>query len=68
MKMPEMMKTMREMAMEMERAGLIEEMMDDAMESLDGEDIEDEVCSYLLPLGCIVHMLCIFHLSCYCCL
>ena len=51
MKMPEMMKTMREMAMEMERAGLIEEMMDDAMESLDGEDIEDEVCFYLLPLG-----------------
>lgn len=43
LKMPEMMKTMREMAMEMERAGLIEEMMDDAMESLDGEDIEDEV-------------------------
>jgi hypothetical protein len=33
--MPELMKTMREMSMEMEKAGLIEEMMDDAMESLD---------------------------------
>jgi len=42
-KMPELMKTMREMSMEMEKAGLIEEMMDDAMESLDGEEMEDEV-------------------------
>ncbi|GBG32092.1 Charged multivesicular body protein 3 [Hondaea fermentalgiana] len=42
-KMPEVAKNMQEMAMEMERAGLIEEIMDDAMEStFDDEGMDGE--------------------------
>ncbi|KAJ8609479.1 hypothetical protein CTAYLR_005427 [Chrysophaeum taylorii] len=41
-KLPELQKTMTEMAREMERAGLIEEMVNDAMEIADGADVEEE--------------------------
>ena len=41
-KLPELQKTMMEMQREMERAGLIEEMVGDAMDSLDGDDVEEE--------------------------
>mmetsp|Transcript_54924 Transcript_54924/g.152104 ORF Transcript_54924/g.152104 Transcript_54924/m.152104 type:complete len:224 (+) Transcript_54924:167-838(+) len=34
--------TMRNMAREMERAGLIEEMMEDTMEMMDGDEVEEE--------------------------
>lgn len=41
-KLPEIQKTMMEMSREMMKAGIIEEMLDDAMESLeDGEEMED---------------------------
>ena len=38
----EISETMRTMSREMEKAGLIEEMMDDMFEDLDGSDIEEE--------------------------
>jgi len=40
-KIPELQKTMMELSKEMMKAGLIEEMMDDALETLDDEDIEE---------------------------
>ncbi|TRY78428.1 hypothetical protein TCAL_06905 [Tigriopus californicus] len=43
-KIPELQKTMQDMSKEMMKAGIIEEMMDDTMESLeDGEDMEESV-------------------------
>lgn len=39
---PAIAETMRNMAREMERAGLIEEMMEDTMEMMDDDDVEDE--------------------------
>ena len=43
-KLPEMSKTMQEMSKEMMKAGIIEEMMEDAMETLeDPEDLEEDV-------------------------
>uniref|UniRef100_A0A0B6ZD02 Charged multivesicular body protein 3 n=1 Tax=Arion vulgaris TaxID=1028688 RepID=A0A0B6ZD02_9EUPU len=41
-RVPEIQATMREMSKEMTKAGIIEEMMDDAMETLDDEDLEEE--------------------------
>ncbi|KAI9349429.1 Snf7-domain-containing protein [Zopfochytrium polystomum] len=41
-KLPEIAKTMQEMSMEMTKAGIIGEMMDDAIDSLDEEGIEEE--------------------------
>ncbi|BFZ01198.1 hypothetical protein BsWGS_04237 [Bradybaena similaris] len=41
-KVPEIHATMREMSKEMMKAGIIEEMMDDAMETLDDDDLEEE--------------------------
>merc|ERR1712131_515369 len=40
-KLPELQKTMTNMSREMEKMGIIDEMMDDAMSSLDPEDIEE---------------------------
>ena len=40
-KIPELQKTMTSMSKEMTKMGIIEEMMDDAMSSLDPEDIEE---------------------------
>jgi charged multivesicular body protein 3 len=42
MKIPEMQKTMQEMSKEMMKMGIIEELMDDAMGSLDDDDIEED--------------------------
>mmetsp|Transcript_13485 Transcript_13485/g.16916 ORF Transcript_13485/g.16916 Transcript_13485/m.16916 type:complete len:193 (-) Transcript_13485:436-1014(-) len=39
---PQLQKTMIEMQREMQRAGLIDDMVNDAMESLDGDEIEEE--------------------------
>jgi len=39
-KVPEIASTMRDMAREMERAGLIEELMNDAFESVEGDGVE----------------------------
>lgn len=41
-KLPELQKTMLEMQREMERSGLIEEMVGDALDDLDGDDVEEE--------------------------
>ncbi|KAJ3219314.1 Charged multivesicular body protein 3 [Dinochytrium kinnereticum] len=41
-KLPEIHQTMQEMSMEMMKAGIISEMMDDAIESLDEEGLEEE--------------------------
>ena len=41
-KIPEMQKTMNNMSKEMMKMGIIEELMEDAMESLDPDDIEEE--------------------------
>ncbi|EDQ88724.1 uncharacterized protein MONBRDRAFT_32664 [Monosiga brevicollis MX1] len=42
-RMPEIQETMRQMSMEMQKAGLIEEMMEDTMDSvLDDSDMEEE--------------------------
>lgn len=41
-KIPEIQKTMQNMSKEMMKMGIIDEMMEDAMESLDPEDIEEE--------------------------
>ncbi|KAI8840162.1 Snf7-domain-containing protein, partial [Chytriomyces cf. hyalinus JEL632] len=41
-KLPEIHKTMQEMGMEMMKAGIISEMMDDAIDALDEEGIEEE--------------------------
>ena len=41
-KVPEIQKTMQNMSKEMMKMGIIDEMMEDAMESLDPEDIEEE--------------------------
>jgi len=41
-KIPELQKTMLEMAREMERAGLIEETIGDALGVLDGDEVETE--------------------------
>ncbi|KAJ3331650.1 hypothetical protein HDU76_002608 [Blyttiomyces sp. JEL0837] len=41
-KLPEIHKTMQEMSMEMSKAGIIGEMMEDAIEGLDEEGIEEE--------------------------
>ncbi|KAJ1561868.1 Charged multivesicular body protein 3 [Cladochytrium tenue] len=41
-KLPEVARTMQEMSMEMTKAGIIGEMMDDAIDALDEEGIEDE--------------------------
>jgi len=41
-KLPELQKTMLTMSREMERAGLIEEMVSSTMDELDGDDVEDE--------------------------
>ncbi|KAJ1451837.1 Snf7-domain-containing protein [Pelagophyceae sp. CCMP2097] len=41
-KLPELQKTMVNMSREMERAGLIEEMIGDSMDMLDGDSVEDE--------------------------
>ena len=40
-KIPELQKTMTSMSKEMTKMGIIDEMMDDAMSSLDPEDIEE---------------------------
>lgn len=40
-KLPELQKTMLEMAREMERAGLIEETVNDALEMGDGAEVEE---------------------------
>jgi len=42
MKIGEMSKEMHAMAREMEKAGMIEEMMNEGIEAMDGDDIEDE--------------------------
>jgi charged multivesicular body protein 3 len=42
LKAPEVAATMRKMAMEMEKAGVIEEMMDDAIEATEDADLDDE--------------------------
>ncbi|XP_076469465.1 charged multivesicular body protein 3-like [Babylonia areolata] len=41
LKVPEIMATMRDMSKEMMKAGIIEEMMDDAMDVMDDEDLEE---------------------------
>ena len=41
-KIPEMQKTMNEMSKEMMKMGIIEELMEDAMEGLDPEDLEED--------------------------
>lgn len=41
-KLPELMHVMRDMAQEMEKAGLIDEMIEDSLDMLDDEDIETE--------------------------
>ena len=41
-KLPELQKTMMNMQREMERAGLVDEMIQDSMDMMDGDDIEDE--------------------------
>ena len=40
--LPELQKTMMEMQREMERSGLIEEVVGDALDELDGDDVEEE--------------------------
>lgn len=40
--MPEMMHTMREMSKEMTKAGIMEEMIEETMESLEPEELEDK--------------------------
>lgn len=47
-KLPELQKTMTEMSKEMMKMGIIDELMDDAMESLDPEDMEEEVDAQVL--------------------
>merc|ERR1712038_940768 len=42
-KMPEIQKTMMEMSKEMMKAGIIEEMMEDTMESMEPEDLDEDV-------------------------
>ena len=42
MKVPELQKIMVDMAKEMERAGLVEEMIGDAMDIVDSDDVEEE--------------------------
>merc|ERR1712126_104163 len=42
-KFPEIQKTMMDMSREMMKAGILEEMLDDTMETLDDPDIEEEV-------------------------
>jgi charged multivesicular body protein 3 len=42
MSVPEMNKVMREMAKEMQKAGIIEEMMEDSFDMMADEDEEDE--------------------------
>uniref|UniRef100_A0A7S3DDW7 Charged multivesicular body protein 3 n=1 Tax=Palpitomonas bilix TaxID=652834 RepID=A0A7S3DDW7_9EUKA len=42
LRLPEIQASMRQMSKEMMKAGIMEEMMDDAMEGLDGEDVEEE--------------------------
>ena len=49
-KEPELRKTMQQMSKEMMKMGMIDEMMDDAMESLDDEDIGDAVDAEVLYL------------------
>ncbi|KAK3095637.1 hypothetical protein FSP39_017001 [Pinctada imbricata] len=41
-KIPEIQSTMREMSKEMMKAGILEEMLDDTMESLDDDELDDE--------------------------
>ncbi|KAI8145469.1 Snf7-domain-containing protein [Fennellomyces sp. T-0311] len=41
-RMPELSQTMQQMSMEMMKAGLMEEMIDDTMEMMDDEDLEEE--------------------------
>ncbi|KAJ8281434.1 hypothetical protein GJAV_G00067630 [Gymnothorax javanicus] len=41
-KVPEIQATMRELSMEMTKAGIIEEMMEDAFEGMEDEDMEEE--------------------------
>ena len=41
-KMPEIAKTMEDMSREMMKAGIIEEMLEDTMETLEPEDMEEE--------------------------
>ena len=41
-KLPELQKTMMNMQREMERAGLVDEMIQDSMDMMDGDDIEDD--------------------------
>lgn len=41
-KLPEIQATMREMSKEMMKAGIIEEMLDDTMETLEDDDLEEE--------------------------
>ena len=47
-KLPELQKTMTAMSKEMMKMGIIDELMDDAMESLDPEDMEEEVDAQVL--------------------
>merc|ERR1712080_470845 len=42
-KLPEIQKSMMDMSREMMKAGILEEMLDDTMETLDDPDIEEEV-------------------------
>lgn len=41
-KMPEISKTMQDMSREMMKAGIIEEMLEDTMETLEPEELEEE--------------------------
>lgn len=41
-KLPELAKTMQDMSREMMKAGIIEEMLEDTMETLEPEDMEEE--------------------------
>lgn len=41
-KLPEIQASMMELSREMQKAGLIEEMMDDTFESLEDDDLEEE--------------------------
>ena len=49
-KIPELQKTMTQMSKEMTKMGIIDEMMDDAMSSLDPEDIEEAADTEVLGI------------------
>ena len=54
-KIPELQKTMTQMSKEMTKMGIIDEMMDDAMSSLDPEDIEEAADTEVLEIPGPLH-------------